>query len=47
MQFGFALGCEAVAMPRRRGAFTFWAMPLCSFLRITEGQSPREGHGRQ
>jgi hypothetical protein len=26
--FGFAAGCEAVAMPRRRGAFTFLGYAL-------------------
>ena len=44
--FGFAAGCEAVAMPRRRGAFYIFGLcPWCDLWpNKSEGLSPDQGH---
>ena len=44
--FGFAAGCEAVAMPRRRGAFYIFGLgPWCGLWpNKSEGLSPNQGH---
>ena len=46
LRFGFAAGCEAVAMPRRRGRLsTFGLSPSCGLWHNkSEGLSPNQGH---
>jgi len=46
LRFGFAAGCETVALPRRRG--TFQNLGLCPGCGLwpsrSEGPSPNQGH---
>ena len=45
VRFGFAAGGEAVATPRRRGAFTFLGYALgAAWPDKSEGLSPNQGH---
>jgi hypothetical protein len=41
--YGFAAGCEAVALPRRQLHSTIWAMPAFTNLQRHRRQSPNEG----
>ncbi|MFN2513110.1 MAG: hypothetical protein ABR568_17015 [Pyrinomonadaceae bacterium] len=45
ISFGFAAGCEAVAMPRRTWPSTFLGYALVRpVAQYTEGLSPSDGH---
>ncbi len=45
MRFGFAVGCQAVALPRRTSPLALWATPLVRpVAKQSEGLSPNQGH---